>query len=114
HETLSITLGYPSTMGYPGRQMSQLSVENGGLHIVEECGIAMVVILPRSPILSVVAKQARHPRHGLVVRRQGAAVAEASENLERVEAETPGQPERSGALAIVGRPKRLGGVLNHR
>ena len=72
----------------------------------------MVVEFAGPPVLAVVPEQTGHPRHGLVVRGKGAAIAETPEDLERVEAEAPGEPERPSPPTSVGRAQRLRGVLD--
>src|SRR5262245_63647076 len=75
-EAATVTLGDPAAVLDPCRKMSQLAIEYGGLDVVQESGVAMIVILARLPILTVVAQQARHTRHGFVIRRERATVAE--------------------------------------
>src|SRR5208282_1104007 len=93
--------------------MAQLHAQDRGLHVVEQCSLPVIVVLPGLAILAVVPQPGRHPRDVQIVGRQGAAVAEPAQHLERIEAEASGYPETARRFPVEGREQRLSGVLDN-
>ena len=63
---------------------------HGGLDVIEERRVAVIVILPGLSVLTVVAQPTDCQRQVRIVSRHRAAVTESSEDLEGVEAEAAG------------------------
>src|SRR5207249_5016758 len=113
-QSLAVAGSDPPTVLDPFGESKQLAIEHRGLDVVQQRGIPVAVVFARRAILAVVAEQARQPGDAVVVRGQGPPVAEASENLERVETEAASEPERAGTPTVVARAQRLRRILDHR
>ena len=47
----------------PRRKMLKFDVEDRGLHVVEERGVAVVVVLARLTVFAVITEERRHARY---------------------------------------------------
>src|SRR5437870_3702922 len=100
-------------MGNPRRQVAKLDVQDRGVDVVKESGIAVKMELSRLSVLPVKAKQADRARYFGIVRRHGSAVAEPAKRLEWIEAEAPRKSKGPSHLAVKRRAESLGRVLDH-
>ena len=103
----------------PLGQVPELGVEERRLHVVEQAGEPVAVVLPGLAVLAVEP----HPRgkecHCRVVRGDGPSVAVAAQDLEGVEAPAPGQapctrhPSFTRTLVEHARSQALTGILHN-
>src|SRR6266849_2790162 len=91
----------------PLGNVRELEVQYRSLHVVQQCGLTMVVEFAGFAILSVVPHQGDRAGYFGIVGGNGAAVTKAAEELEGVKAETAGEAERARLLFAIGRANRL-------
>src|ERR1700728_3924715 len=110
-ERIAIEARDMATMVDPVRKMPQLYIQHCGLHVVEKSGLAVIVVFAGLAVLAVIAQAAGHARDLGIRRGDGAAVAKASERLERIEPETTGQAEGARLLTAIFRTDGLRRIL---
>src|SRR5579864_3626437 len=98
----------------PGRKMPKLHAKHRRLDVVEQRGLAVIMVLAGFAVFAVVPHQGDLSGDLGVVRGHCAAVAKATQYLERIETEASRRAKRSRALALESGADRLGCVLNHR
>jgi hypothetical protein len=112
-QSLPVSVGDGAPVCDPFRQVTEFHIEHGRLHIVQQSGLPVEMILSGVAVLAVVSQQAHDPSDLRIIGRHGTAVAESTEDLEGIEAEAAGRPERPGPSPTELRPEGLGGVLDN-